>query len=309
MDRFHKILVFSFAVLLSGVLPVYARSEWQPDRKELAGPLYFLSSPLLEGRGAGEHGGRVASEYIASMMMMYGLKPAGDNAGWFQNIPDMKVDGKTISCRNVLGMVRGIDTTRYVVIGAHYDHLGMRNDSIFTGANDNASGVSGMLALAKRWSSRNTLPPCNLIFASWDAEEAGYLGSQYFVDHFAPGITSVLFYLNMDMISRSAPEDMLRNILDVGFLAGRTDIKAIAERSNIASGARLVLDFWETRGDGESDYVRFAGNNIPVLTFYAGLSEGYHTPADTRDKIDWEKMSRVVELANGCIERFLKTLR
>ena len=303
MSKLHTL---SFAILLSGILPVYAQSVWQPAREELVGPLCFLSSPLLEGREAGERGGKVAAEYIASMMTLYGLSSAGDNAEWFQNV---KVEGKTISLHNVLGMIRGIDTTKYVVVGAHYDHLGMRNDSIYTGANDNASGVSGMLAIAHRWSNRDKLPPCNLIFAAWDAEEKGSIGSQYFVQHFAPGITSVLFYINLDMIARSDPEDTLCNKLDAGILAGRTDIKEMTERSNISSGANLVLDFWETAGDGESDYIHFAENKIPVLTFFAGLNDGYHTPADTRDKIDWEKMLRVVKLANGCLEGFLDRLR
>jgi len=303
-----KLRLFSFAVLLPAILSVYAQPGWQPDRHELVGPLYFLSSPLLEGREAGERGGKVAAEYIVSMMTLYGLAPAGDNAGWFQNM-NVNVEDKTVSYRNVLGMIRGIDTTKYVVVGAHYDHLGMRNDSIYVGANDNASGVSGMLALANRWSSRNDRPPYNLIFAAWDGEEKGDVGSQYFVQQFSPGITSVLFYMNLDMIARSDPNDTLCNMLDVGILAGRTDIKAMAERSNISSGARLVLDFWETEGDGESDYVHFAENKIPILTFFAGLNDGYHTPADTRDKIDWEKMLRVVKLANGCLEEFLNMLK
>ena len=301
-----RLRVYSFVILLSGILPVYAQSGWQPAREALVGPLYFLSSPLLEGREAGERGGKIAAEYIASMMTQYGLSPAGDDAGWFQNFT---VENPTVSCRNVLGMIRGMDTTKYVVVGAHYDHLGMRNDSIFTGANDNASGVSGLLALANRWSSHSDRPPCNLIFASWDAEEEDELGSQYFVQRFAPGITSVLFYLNMDMISRSDPQDTLRNILDVGILAGHTDMKEMVEHSNLSSGARFVLDFWETEGDGGSDYVSFAGNKIPIVTFYAGQDEDYHTPGDTRDKIDWEKMLRVVKLANACLESFLDKLR
>jgi len=301
-----KLRTFSFVLLLSGLLPVYAQSCWQPTREEIEGPLCFLSSPLLEGREAGERGGKIAAEYIASMMMLYGLKPAGDNKAWFQNITP---EDKTVSYRNVLGMIRGIDTARYVVIGAHYDHLGIQNDSIYAGANDNASGVSGMLALANRWSRNNQPPPCNLIFAAWDAEEAGSEGSHYFVRNFTPSITSVLFYMNLDMISLSDPKDTLCNILETGILAGDTNIREMVERSNISSGANLVLDFWETEDDGGSDYVHFAKNKIPILTLFAGLNDDYHTPADTRDKIDWEKMLRIVKLANGFLEVFLDKLR
>ena len=292
-------------VLLLNALPILAQSGWQPEKKELVGPLYFLSSPLLEGREAGGRGSKVAAEYIASMMTQHGLAPASGEGGWFQ---DFKVGDGVTDNRNVLGIIRGTDANKYVVIGAHYDHLGMRNDSIFVGADDNASGVSGLLALANRWNSRHECPPCNLLFAAWDGEEKDFVGSNYFVQHFAPGVESIVFYMNFDMISRSDPKDTLCNILEVGVLKGHTDSKKLLENHNETSGTHFVLDFWETEGKGGSDYIHFAAQGIPVMAFFAGLNGDYHTPADTRDKIDWDKMVRVVKLANSCLEAFLETL-
>lgn len=289
--------------------PQTAQTGWQPDPKELEGSLYFLASPLLEGREAGSRGSLIAAEYIASVMLQNGLLPAGDTlAGateWFQDFELTRGEEKVI-VRNVLGMIRGSDTTKYVVIGTHYDHLGMRGETIYPGAEDNASGVSGLLALSKHWNSRGKLPPCNLIFAAWTAEEKGQLGSKYFVSHFAPGAETLLLNINLDMISRSDPQDTACNILSVGILKDDTRTREIVNRNNTAPDINLALDIWETDGNGESDYVGFASRGIPVMTFYAGANSDYHTPQDTRDKIDLTKMMKVLKLVNGCLEDFLE---
>ena len=301
-----KSRILCLIVLLLSGWSVFAQSGWQPEQKELAGPLYFLSSPLTEGREAGERGSMIAAEYIASVMMQIGLTPAGDNGDWFQHF---EVKEKNLFGRNVIGMIRGLDTTRYVAIGAHYDHLGMRSDTLFAGADDNASGVSGLLALANRWNNLDRQPPCNLIFAAWDAEEKDMEGSHFFVQNFTPGISSILFYMNFDMISRSDPSDSLCNILEIGILTGRADYREMAERNNALFDTNFILDFWETDGKGGSDYIGFAKQQIPVMAFFAGLNGDYHSPADTREKIDWEKMIRVLKLANTCLEEFVEGLR
>jgi Zn-dependent M28 family amino/carboxypeptidase len=240
-------------------------------------------------------------------MVQHGLLPAGDKrmgiTNWFQD-----VQNDSLVIRNVLGMIKGVDTTKCIVVSAHYDHLGVRNDSIFAGADDNASGVSGMLALANRWNKREQRPPCNLIFAAWSAEEKGMLGSKYFVQNFPTGKESFLLNMNFDMISRSDPQDATCNILEIGILKGRDDYKELALSHNRSSGSNFDLGFWETDGNGGSDYISFSAHGIPVMAFFAGLNGDYHSPADTRDKIDWEKMIRVLKLANSCLESLLYAL-
>ena len=306
-----------FLITLLFFCPTFAQSGWQPEQKELAAPVYFLASPLLEGREVGERGSLVAAEYIASAMEQIGLLPAGDirlgKADWFQDFefiprktkPEEGKRGK-MTVRNVLGMIKGVDTSKYVVVGAHYDHLGMRGDTIFPGAVDNASGVSGALALAKRWNSLDKRPPCNLIFAAWTAEEKGHQGSNYFVHHFAPGQKNFLFTINFDMISRSAPEDTACNILSIGVLKEDTLIREMATRNNAALGINLELDLWITGENGGSDYAAFTAYGVPIMTFHAGENIDYHTPEDTRDKMDWPKMIKVIKLANSCLEEFLE---
>jgi len=302
MRRLHTLFITLLSLFS---LHLSAQLNWQPTQKELAGALNFLSSPLLEGREAGERGSLIAAEYIASVMEQIGLDPFG-SVDWFQ---DFEMEGKSEVLRNVLGMIRGTDSTRFVVLSAHYDHLGMRGDTIYAGADDNASGVSGMLALANQWVNRKERPPCSLIFAAWSAEEKGMLGSKYFVENFAPGKEAFLLNMNFDMISRSDPEDSLCNILNIGILKGRDDFKEMAARTNLSLGVCFDLDFWETDGNGGSDYINFSAHGIPVMAFFAGLNGDYHSPADTREKIDWPKMIRVLKLANGCLEEFLEIFK
>jgi hypothetical protein len=309
-----RIDIFLITLLFS--CPIFAQSGWKPDPKVLEAPIYFLASPLLEGRDTGERGSLVAAEYIASEMMQIGLLPAGDvrsgKADWFQDfqkLPNSADSTKSWTVqpiiRNVLGMIKGIDTTKYVVIGGHYDHLGMHGDSIFTGADDNASGTSGMLALARHWNSLEKRPPVNLIFAAWTSEERGHQGSKYYASHFATGQENIKLVVNFDMISRSAPEDTACNMLSIGVVKEDTLIRELSVRNNAALGINLELDLWITDGEGGSDYAPFAAYGVPVMTFHTGWDEDYHTPGDTRDKIDLSKMAKVLQLANSCLEGFL----
>jgi acetylornithine deacetylase/succinyl-diaminopimelate desuccinylase-like protein len=293
---YRRLTICIALLLLSGQF-IFAQSGWQPNQQELAGPLKFLASPLLEGRKTGERGNLIAAEYIASAMEQYGL------LHWFQDF-----DLKGALARNVLGMIKGVDTTKYVVISAHYDHLGIRKGMVYPGADDNASGVSGLLALAKRWSGLDKPPPCNLLFIAFSGEEVEILGSKYFVEHFAPGKEAILLNMKFDMISRSEPEDTARKILCIGLLKGDTYFREVAGKLNSDLGIGFELDLWETAGEGGSDYKHFAAQGIPVMAFHAGLNADYHSPADTIEKIDWPKMIRVLSLANGCLEYFLELL-
>ena len=313
-----RLQILIFALLTFAACSQPAEPVWQPEQKELAGPLNFLSSPLLEGREAGERGSLIAAEYIASIMEQIGLEPAGGvregTAGWFQDFEAVWKgkagisEEKTILVRNVLGMIRGKDTTKFVVIAAHYDHLGIRKGAIYPGAVDNASGVSGMLALAKHQLSKGERLPCTLIFAAWSAEEKGHLGSKYFVRNFALGKEAFLLNINFDMISRSDPEDTLGNTLYIGTRIEHSHLREMIENCNTASGANFLFDYWDTDEDGGSDYASFAELGIPVIAFYSGTNADYHAPGDTREKIDWTKMIRILKLANSCLEGFLEQM-
>ena len=189
----------------------------------------FLADDDLEGREAGTQGGRIAGDYIVSMLKSLGIRPVGDSyyhpfevyhaerqkkGQRWQVEPDSiaklkQVVHQKLSLNNVLGMIEGKNKNEYVIVGAHYDHLGidpmLDGDQIYNGADDNASGVSAVLQIARAFLATGQQPMRNVIFAFWDGEEKGLLGSRAFVQSF-PQIDQVKGYLNFDMIGRNNDE-------------------------------------------------------------------------------------------------------
>ncbi|RED23523.1 Zn-dependent M28 family amino/carboxypeptidase [Flavobacterium cutihirudinis] len=218
----------------------------------------------------------------------------------------LELQSQTFPVRNVLGMIPGKDTTKTVIIGAHYDHLGIKNDSIYNGADDNASGTSGMLALAKKWSESKVKPPFNLLFASWTAEELGLLGSEYFVQNFDFQKQKILLAINMDMISRNAPEDQTHRILSIGTPKENENLKEIATLSNSKLAKPFTLDLWETDGHSGSDYASFTAKGIPIMTFFSGFHDDYHTPRDKASKVDLDKVKDVLFIVNTSLLKFIE---
>lgn len=211
----------------------------------------------------------------------------------------------TLTVNNIVGMIQGKDTSQSVIIGAHYDHLGMRKNTVFYGSDDNASGVAGLLAIAKKWTGSNTIPAFNLIFACWTAEEKGLLGSEFFTsgldrpDH-------VKLYINMDMISRSVSEDTAGRMLSIGTRTSDEYLRDMVKRINSTLDKPFTLDLWDVTGHSGSDYANFKSKNIPVMTFNTGLHDDYHTPADKPEKADLKKMNDVLMLVNKSLLEILE---
>jgi Zn-dependent M28 family amino/carboxypeptidase len=218
---------------------------------------------------------------------------------------DISLD--TLVVCNVIGTLRGADTTKTVILGAHYDHLGKRDDCIYYGSDDNASGVAGLLATADSWVNSNSLPPCNLVFASWTAEEKGLIGSEYYVSQLKNPEKTEL-YINMDMISRSVTEDTACRMLSIGTRTADEYLREMARKSNSTLGKPFLLDLWDVTGHTGSDYASFTAKNIPILTFNAGLHDDYHTPRDTAARADHEKMGSILQLVNSILNSFLTEL-
>lgn len=183
----------------------------------------FLACDELEGREAGWKGGRIAGNYIISCLKQMGIKPLdGDYIQPFdvyhaerqvkgkrwQVHPDSiaelkKVVHQKLALRNILGKIEGKNPNEIVIIGAHYDHIGydpmLEGDQIYNGADDNASGVQAVLQVARAFLATGEQPERTVIFAFWDGEEKGLLGSRYFAMNY-PDIKKVKGYLNYDMI-------------------------------------------------------------------------------------------------------------
>lgn len=232
-----------------------------------------------------------------------------------QEIKDLQVafsvqqKTEALLVRNVLGIIPGVDTTKNIIIGAHYDHLGIRDGMIYNGSDDNASGTAGVLSMAKLWAGKSEKPACNLIFAAWTAEEKGLWGSTYFADHFESTSNNTLLNINFDMISRSAPEDSSGLVISVGTMKKSEDLRNMTIDNNMKLQRPLTLDLWDTATGGGSDYASFDHRDIPVLSFFSGYNLEYHTPRDIAYFADYGKMAAILNLSNNCLKDFLKKIK
>ncbi|MCX6559114.1 MAG: M20/M25/M40 family metallo-hydrolase [Candidatus Aminicenantes bacterium] len=226
---------------------------------------------------------------------------------------------RILRCYNVIGVIPGSDPrlkNEAVVIGAHLDHLGQRGDYIFNGADDNGSGVTGTLEMARAVASLPRKPKRSMVFCLWTGEELGLLGSAFYLQHpvFPPAQT--VAYLNLDMIGRS-PDDS-------SFKARLKRLKVPAEaQSRIAADNFAVVAFPAGQGLGEilsradqavgldlwpqaeaiaktsglvSDYASFAEARVPYLSWMGGTHEDYHQTSDSLDKINLERMAKIIRL-------------
>jgi Zn-dependent M28 family amino/carboxypeptidase len=198
--------------------------------------------------------------------------------------------------RNVAAYLPG-ETAEYVIIGAHYDHLGLgeqysmapdKAGTIHPGADDNASGTAGTIELA-RWFSKQPKPKRGILFLCFAGEEMGLLGSEYYTEHPEIGLDKAAAMINMDMIGR------LRNgKLYIGGVASGVGLREMLDK--ITPQYQMTIDYSDTSGYGSSDHTSFTIKGVPVLFFFSGLHSDYHKPSDTWDKIDAEGAAKVLQL-------------
>jgi len=204
---------------------------------------------------------------------------------------------------NVAGLLEGSDprlAREVVAIGAHYDHLGTggpsslaldRRPAIHHGADDNASGTAGLLALARRFAGAPR-PRRSVLFLAFSGEELGLLGSSYYVRHPLVPIDRTVAMLNMDMIGR-----LLEERLAVNGTGMSPEWPSILREANRESGLRLLFT---EEAFGASDQQSFYLGGVPVLSFFTGNHPEYHTPADTEEKINRTGEARVLGLVARC---------
>jgi Zn-dependent M28 family amino/carboxypeptidase len=208
--------------------------------------------------------------------------------------------------RNVVGWIRGADTSRTLVIGAHYDHLGYGGESALdpdvhaphVGADDNASGVAAMLEVATDAAARRragTLPRHNLVFCAFTGEEIGLVGSSHYVDSPTRPLESTEAMLNMDMVGRLRDNRLM--VMGVGTATQFPGLVADANRATAKFDLKTSSD-----GFGPSDHSSFYKAKIPVLMLFTGSHADYHKASDTWDKIDYPGLSRVAGFAFALVE-------
>ena len=222
------------------------------------------------------------------------------------------IDSELLTVRNVLGMIEGVNKNEFVVVGAHYDHLGKYDGYIFNGADDNGSGTVGMMSIARAMKVMGKKPEKTIIFAAWTAEERGLLGSEYFVKNF-PGLYRVVLNMNFDMIGRSSVKDTIGNKCSMDYTKVFNGFQELSQKLVRQYGLNLDIKYTGSeKPSGGSDYASFSEKEVPVISFMAAMHPDYHKPSDTVAKIEWEKMGNIIklgflninELANSDMKKF-----
>jgi hypothetical protein len=266
---------------------------------ELQQHVTVLADDTFEGREAGSRGGRAAGHYLLQQFQEMGLRGAGVDGGY-----DQPFGG---GFRNILGMLAGSDPERMheiVVLGAHYDHVGYgsrRNSRgpvgyIHNGADDNASGTSVLLEVAQACVQLPTAAGRTILFALWDGEEKGLLGSKHWIEQptLAPS-QRVRFAINLDMVGRLDQQGV-----QVFGTRSACGLRRMVSRENDSFSLRL--DFpWEVADN--SDHHTFFVRRIPFLMFHTGEHEDYHRPSDDAEKINSSGMHSIAQLVTRILLR------
>jgi hypothetical protein len=247
---------------------------------------------------------------------------------------------------NVVGILPGSDPkwkNEAIVIGAHYDHLGLGGEGsgslsartgIHHGADDNASGVAGLIELARMFSSQNPKPRRTIVFIAFSGEEEGLIGSNYYVNHPIIALANTVAMINMDMIGRLKEKALIVGGVGTAqewreLIGAANDVQGMTVSLNSAGadrttmpigipvvtgsngrpvvtkdpGKKFILTLNED-GFGPSDHSSFYAKQVPVLFFWTGNHEDYHKPSDTADKINYEGEARVVSF----VERIVRDI-
>jgi len=261
----------------------------------------LLAGPEFEGRrGAG---GNKAADYLIAEFRRLRLKPLFGES-FTQTIPGKTADDAPLG-RNVGALLRGSDPTlreEWVVVSAHYDHLGTRDGVIYPGADDNASGVAMMLETARCLADGGGSPRRSLMFLGFDLEELGLWGSRYFVEHSPVPLDRIALFTTADMIGRSLGGvcDPFVFVMGTEHAPGlRPWVVAAAEGQPLTVGLLgsdlLVLD--------RSDYGPFRSRKVPYLFFSTGESEVYHTPRDVPGTLNYAKLEAISRVILGVARR------
>lgn len=272
-----------------------------PDSLAIRRDIFYLASDALAGRLTGTPGNDSAAAYIARRYAALGLRPM--SAGYLQRFvarpPTRGGPSPSLPTQNVFAVLPGRDPAlrgEYIVIGAHFDHLGTSTEgaldpddkqAVRRGADDNASGTAAVLEMARLLVASPTRR--SIIFANFSGEEEGLLGSAYFVEHIPVPIDSVAAMLNFDMVGR-----MKNDKLIVYGITTAKEFPSLLDSATASAGLHITAG---GDGFGASDQSSFFAKDIPVLHFFTDLHDDYHRASDIPERINAAGEARVVTIA------------
>ncbi len=299
----RRVARIGMIVAFASAVPAVAPGQ-EPELGRLRGHVEVLASPEFAGRR--DEGAAKAREYLIAEFRRLKLEPLFDGA-YAQDVTG-KGPGEVLGV-NVGAKIPGSDPAladRWVILGAHYDHLGRRGDVIYPGADDNASGVAMMLEVARSLAESGEKPRRGVILVGFDLEERGpkgefgLRGSQFFAKHPPVPLDQVDLFVTADMIGRSLGGVCRSYVFAIGSEREpvvRPWIARAAEGKPVTVGLlgsdMLVID--------RSDYGPFRSRQVPFLFFTTGENPLYHTPLDRADTIDYPKLEAISRIIHGVV--------
>jgi hypothetical protein len=297
-------------VLFLMVIASVAVQAQNISKKKVKKHIKTLSSDKYLGRGVGEEGERLAADYIAKQFKSLKLKPMGDSGTYFHHFsfkfkvnPHSEDGAVEKNGKNVVAFLDN-GATNTIIIGAHYDHLGMGHvgssrdanpeGKIHNGADDNASGTAGVLELARYFAKNKTKENCNFMFICFSAEEQGLVGSKKFTEYGSFNAATTQCMINMDMIGRL--NDSTKKIMVYG--VGTSPVWGNMVQTLKPASLAIGID---SSGTGPTDHTSFYLKDVPVLSFFTGQHKQYHTPEDDAHLINYDGTVEVIRyIASIC---------
>lgn len=282
----------------------YAESITAADLKT---HLYTYASDEFEGRNTGEPGQKKAVEYLKSNYIKFGIPSPISKDDYFQDIPASYFRGDVKASENVVAFIEGSEKpSEILVLTSHLDHVGMKGDQIFNGADDDGSGTVAMLEMAEAFQKAvndGYRPKRSILFLHVTAEEIGLVGSRFYTENPIFPLENTVANLNTDMIGRRGynKEDNDNYVYLIGSDKLSTELHELSEAVN-EKYLQMELDYtYNDENDPNrfyyrSDHYNFAKNNIPIIFYFNGVHDDYHKPTDTPDKIDYELLEKRTKL-------------
>ena len=270
------------------------------DADALLDRVRFLSLDSLEGRRTGEKGGLIARDYVVSQFKKNGISPLLSEYTQPFSFEGRR-DKKTFEGANVLGLIKGTEhPEKYIVISAHYDHVGVNNGEIYNGADDDASGTSAIIAIAEYL--KNNPPKHSVIIAAFDAEEMGLRGAAHFLEANTIPKEQIALDINLDMVGRNDNNEL--------YVVGTNLYKQLQPAiTNLELPENFKLSVGHDGLDGKdnwvssSDHGPFHRQEIPFLYFGVEDHKDYHKPTDDFEFIQPEFYAKAVAVIISVLER------
>jgi hypothetical protein len=289
-----------FAAILLAVATVARADDLEPEAGRLRAHVATLASPAFEGR-RGE-GGRRAARYVEDALRALKLDPLFDG-GFVQDIPGREPG--VVLGRNVGARLPGADPAlrdEWIILAAHFDHLGVRNGVLYPGADDNATAVAMMLESARCLARSAERPRRGILFIGFDLEEDGLFGSRYFVEHMPVPLEKVALFVTADMLGRSLG-GVCRNQVFVMGAEHAPGLRPWVARASEGKGLGVGMLGSDVLLLDRSDYGPFRIRRVPYLFFSTGENPCYHRPTDTADTVDYSQVEAISRIILDVVRR------